>query len=202
MIFPKKLFAFDVETTGTNPDFFNIVQIGCLILDQNLNIEWEFSSYIKPSFGRRNVKAMACHNIPEEVFNTAVPFFDVAKEIDAHLQPNPTKHFLPAAWGPYFDVSFLFAEYKRIGRAFPFAYPDFPNVIRSFDFRSAAMTELSRLGIFKWDGIAGAMSAVGLSFEGSPHDAFCDIKNSVALFKFLLLGNRAEKEVYEKTACR
>ena len=181
----KKLFAFDVETTGTDPANFNIIQIGCLILDHDLNTEWEYSSYIRPALGRRNMTSMQCHNIAEDRLASAPDFYTVAAYIDLHLQPAPLKRYVAAAWGTYFDVVFLHAEYRRIGRLFPFVSSfEFPTIVQSFDIRSVVTYEMNKCGLHKWNGISGALEALGLSFEGTPHDALDDIKNSIRLLKF------------------
>lgn len=173
---PGHLLCIDVEATGTNMSKHNICQIGVALVDTKLNIVDKYSSIIKPFSSDRDPDAMRVHNISEEVLAQSRSFNEVMIELESKLGVNPKRYTL-AAWGTHFDIIFLREEYKKFNRVYPFSY-------RCFDLKSAAIWSASCLGMsVGFGGISKYCKKLGISFEGTKHDALADILNSIYILQ-------------------
>lgn len=180
MKLPNKYVAIDIETTGAEGDVADVIQIGAITLNEDLSFAEEFMVVIKPTSNYRDPKAMEVNKISEEVLEMALTN-DVAldKFEQFCFSTSGSDRPLLAAWGTYFDVTFLRAYYKRIGRKWPFSY-------RCLDLKSIAIWEVSkRDGDTASGGVETFLNLLGLEFEGNAHDALDDIRNTLRIIQNL-----------------
>jgi len=175
MRLPHKLVAIDIETTGLFPEAgADIIQIGAVIVNEDLSMGEQFSSYVKPTSDYRDAKAMTINGISEEVLAIAPSLEEVMAKLweFATRGAHPTQPTL-AAWGPTFDVVFIQSVCRKQGIELRYNF-------RPIDLKTIAWWELSRHGDSS-NGVAGYLKKVGLEFEGPKHDALSDIVNTVRL---------------------
>ncbi len=176
MKFPHNLICIDIESTDPDKHKGSVIQIGAVVVDKDFKIDktrGEFNLYIQPLDSYRNPKAMAVNKIPEEYLINAISLND-ALEMFENFCNGDTKL---ACWGTYFDVPFLFAQYKKIYRKWPFGY-------RSFDLKSAAIWESAKHDIPLTSGVSKFLKSINKDFKGSQHDALSDIKNTIRILEY------------------
>jgi DNA polymerase III epsilon subunit-like protein len=180
MRFDNKYIAIDIETTDADSSKGDIIQIGAVVLNEDLSIGKEFSTYIAPLTAHRNPKATEVHKISEEVLavapecNDALAMFEeFALEVD--------RRPILAAWASYFDVPFLEAQYAKIGRKYPFSYKNID--LKTIALWEAARRDMDMSGLKLGGGVTGFLTALGLEFEGSAHDGLDDIRNSIRIIQ-------------------
>jgi DNA polymerase III epsilon subunit-like protein len=178
MNLPDKYIAIDIETTGLTGDIADVVQIGAVVLNEDLTTGPTMSIVIRPTTDFRDPKAMAVHGITEEQLaaaDEAEVCLDIFERWCAeHVGRRPQF----AAWGAYFDVSFMKAYYKRLNRKWPFSH-------KAFCLKTAAIWEASTQGISGRGGLGSFVERLGLTFEGKPHDGLDDILMSVKVVQAL-----------------
>lgn len=170
---PYKIVAFDTETTDLDPVKGSIVQLGAVIINEDLTIDAKtFETYIKPLDDYRSEKAMEVNGISEKTLATAPELNDVLRTFEIWTRGSRVL----GAWGTYFDVRFLKEQYKKIDRPYPFDW-------RDFDIKTVAMWELAKREIATIKGVEDCLKKLGLKFEGNAHSALDDIKNSVRILQ-------------------
>lgn len=179
MKLPTKYVCIDIETTGTEGEEADVIQIGAVILNEDLSSTTEFNLLLKPTSDYRSAKAMEVNGISEERLADALKAEDALQMFEDwaffHVGDRP----LLAAWGTYFDITFMRAFYKRLGRKWPFSY-------RCLDLKSIAIWEVSKKGgDTATGGVDTFLKFLGLSFEGTEHDGLDDIKNTVKIIQHL-----------------
>ena len=169
--------CLDIETTDVDSRIGSIIQIGAIFLNDEFEEIDSFSTYIFPLDSHRNQKAMAVNKISEDILSHS-PTLSEALELFENFvfQKKENKKNRLAAWGAYFDIPFLRAQYKKINRDWPFGH-------KSIDLKSIATWELSKRNISLNGGVEKALRYLNLEFEGRQHDALADIKNSVRILK-------------------
>jgi len=179
MKLPNKYIAIDIETSDSEGDIGDVIQIGAVIINEDLSAGPEWSIYLKPTSPHRNPKAMEVNKISEETLAEAMTADQCLDIFESWCKQHAGKRPLLAAWGTYFDVSFMRQFYKKIGRHWPFSY-------RCLDLKTIAIWEVSKRG---GDTAAGGvdtfLNLLGLEFEGTAHDALDDIKNTVRIIQNL-----------------
>lgn len=180
MKLPNKYVCIDIETTDSEADMGDVVQIGAVILNEDLSETEEFMSYLKPTSTHRSRRAMEVNHIEEDILALADDANDVLDRFEKWaMEKTGSDRPLLAAWGTYFDVTFLRAFYKKLGRKWIFSY-------RCLDLKSIAIWEVSKRG---GDTAAGGVDTfldmLGLKFEGKPHDALDDIRNTIRIIQNL-----------------
>ena len=179
MKLPFKIVAFDLETTDSDFNAGEIIQIGAVVLNEDLQIQQTFSNYLKPFTKYRNPEAMAVNKITEETLSVAPSKAGVLSEFEQFaLHGTGKEHPILASWGTYFDVTFLRGEYQKLQRPYPFSY-------RCIDLKSIAIWELAKRGQSLSGGVSRFLEALGLTFEGNQHDGLDDIKNVVRILQKL-----------------
>jgi DNA polymerase-3 subunit epsilon len=103
--------VFDTETTGLEAGSDRIIEIGAIELVNRFATGRVFHHYINPQGRPIHPDALAVHGIGEEQLRGKPTFPDIAAEFldfiaDAHL----------VAHNAGFDIAFLNAELKRVGR--------------------------------------------------------------------------------------
>ena len=180
MKLPNKYIAIDIETTDADYHKGDIIQIGAVVVNEDLSVGERFSILIQPTSEYRNPEAMEVNKITETELksvllpNQALDLFETfALKID--------KRPLLAAWGTYFDVVFLKEYYRKLNRKFPFSY-------RCLDLKSIAIWEAAKIGTSDSGGVSGFLERTGQVFEGKPHDGLDDIVNTMKIIQFY--GNK------------
>ncbi len=181
MKLPEKLIALDIESTDSDYQKGSIIQIGAVIVNEDLSLGAEFNTLIKPLDNYHNPDARKVHQITDEMLENAPTIQDAldAFEKFAHTaSPRP----LLASWGNYFDITFIRETYRKIGRKYQFSY-------RSLDLKSIAIWEMAKHTPIHGEGLSGGvnafLNALGMQFEGTPHNALHDIKNTMRIIQAL-----------------
>jgi len=178
MKLPSKYICIDIETTDAEASKGDVIQIGAVVLNEDLSMGSEFMTFLKPTSDYRNLKAMDVNGISEEHLALS-PDPNEALERFEEFCLKYDKRPLLAAWGTYFDVTFLRQYYKKIGRKWIFSY-------RCLDLKSIAIWEVSKRDKeTAAGGVHTFLEILGLKFEGKPHDAIDDIKNTLKIIQNL-----------------
>lgn len=134
-------------------------------------------TYLKPLSAHRSVRAMEVNHISEDILNEAPSIEDALDAFEAFCYEVEARPLL-AAWGTYFDVTFMKSFYKKLGRKWKFSY-------RCLDLKSIAIWEMSKRGKLATGGVDTFLEFAGLEFEGKPHDALDDIRNTIRIIQAL-----------------
>lgn len=144
---PASVFAvIDVETTGLNPDFSRIVEIG--VSRRNARFEevdrWE--TLVRPDPCPRSIKGKKIHGIGLDMLREAPTFAGIQDELSKVLDG----HIL-LAHNARFDVGFINAEAKRNFTSHGFKFPaDFLYIGNVIDTLDLAKQQLDH-GPYKLD---------------------------------------------------
>lgn len=107
-ILSHKYAVIDVETTGLSPQTDRIVELGVILLGEDLEVERTFETLINP---QREMDAQFIHKIRDDDVADAPTFAQVAQFI-AELLDNR----ILVAHNARFDLAFLNAEMQRSQR--------------------------------------------------------------------------------------
>ena len=179
MKLPQKIVAIDLETTDSDYHVGEIIQIGAIVVNTDLSLGKSYESLIRPTTSHRNPEAMAVNKISEDSmmisrYPNAVlkEFAEFCKEETVEDRP------LLGAWGAYFDIVFLKESFYKYGIEYPFSY-------RCVDLKSIAIWEMAKRDDSASGGVYRFLEKLGLSFEGTQHDALADIKNTMRIIQKL-----------------
>ena len=183
MKLPYEIICIDLETTDTDKNRGSMIQLGAVIVDKEFKIlkRNEFCLYIKALDSFRNPKAMAVNRITEEQLDSHGVILQDALELFENFCEN--RKILAGWGGSYFDVPFLRKQYEKIGRKWPFGY-------KSIDLKSIAIWEIAKQDKPISGGVGRFLTTLGQDFEGNPHNAIDDIKNSIKILQVLKDENR------------
>ncbi len=115
---PLKLLYFDVETTGTDPNVHDIVQLSGLIEYDNVVVDG-FNYAIRPgNFDVIDPKALEITGLSvEDLKNYPAPsaiYFHLLKVFENHINRyDKTDKFTPVAFNGKFDMDFLAAFFAK-----------------------------------------------------------------------------------------
>jgi DNA polymerase III epsilon subunit-like protein len=174
MNLPTKYIAIDIETTDADHRLGDVIQIGAVVVNEDLSMGSTFSTYLKPESSFRNPEAMAVNKITEETLESAPTSDRALANFETFCKFQAGDRPMLAAWGTYFDVTFLREFYHHIGRKWPFSY-------RCLDLKTIAIWEASKRGESAEGGVSKHLELLGLEFEGEQHDALADIKNTMRI---------------------
>ena len=178
MKLPFKIVAIDLETTDSDFSKGEIIQIGAVVLNEDLSMGREFTSYLRPLTKHRRPGAMAVNKIDEEELEIADHPQEVLARFEDYVSREVGDRAILGAWGTHFDITFLKETYKKLGRPYPFSY-------RCIDLKSIAIWESAKRGLALSGGVARFLEELGLEFEGTQHDGLDDIKNVVRILQKL-----------------
>ena len=186
MKFSFNSVCIDIETTDISSEIGSVIQIGAIFFNDEFEEIDSFSTYITPLDSHRNQKAMSVNKISEDTLKHS-PTLNEALELFENfaLQKSENNKIRLAAWGAYFDIPFLRAQYKKINRDWPFGH-------KSVDLKSIATWELSKRNIPLNGGVEKTLRYLNLEFEGRQHDALADIKNSVRILKKIIAQEKTQ----------
>lgn len=181
----RPLLVVDCETTGVDETRYEIIELGAILLDENLNELDGFVSYVRPETESRDPAAMKVNGIHEHVIASAPKLTDVFTALETMVYRSLDKWGTPtlAGWGVGFDKKFLLSGYEKLSRKWPFGYWE-------FDIKSIAIWELGFLGeelenYKRGNGVDTVLHALGMEFEGKQHSALDDVKNTVRILRQL-----------------
>lgn len=173
MKLPYKVVAFDTETTDLDPVKGSIIQLGAILIHEDLTIDDKtFETYIKPLDDYRSPKAMEVNGISEATLAAAPELDEVLHKFEIFSRGNR----ILGSWGTYFDVKMLKGQYEKIKRPYPFDW-------RDFDLKTVAMWEMGKKGLATMKGVEHCLKALGMTFEGEAHSALADIRNSARILQ-------------------
>lgn len=173
MKLPYKVVAIDLETTGTDKNIASILELGAVIMNEDLSIAREFQAYIKPLDDYWSQEAEKVNGLSKSfIEENGKPLAEVLMEFERWTLGERVL----GAWGTYFDVQFLKAQYEKVHRPYPFDW-------RDFDLKTVAMWELGKQGKATMKGVEHCLKKLGLTFEGDAHSALDDIKNCVRILQ-------------------
>lgn len=177
------LIVLDLETTAGQDEHGNqtnndIIQIGAVLLDRNLNFVQSFGSLVKP---REPVSQFITEltGITDEAAQAARPFTDVVREMEQTFFPliTNTKNIRLCAWGTYFDIPILRRQYREYQLDYPFSGT-------AFDVKTLAMLWMSlsdrRTDKLSVEHVANVM---GIEADGTYHDALVDAKTEASILQ-------------------
>ena len=187
MRFPKPLVVFDIETTGVDPDIYDICQIGAVFVNRDGCATSSFSSYVKPLGKKRDEKAMRIHNISEATLSKARGAGAVLFNFENWITQQPQtagavndyalKNVMLATWGNGFDTVFLEATYKKLELEYPFSR-------KTLDLKSVCMYILSMIDKPISSGLLRFSEILGLP-DYRAHDALEDARRTYTITRIL-----------------
>ncbi len=172
MKLPFNLVCIDLETTDTDSKFGSIIQLSAVVVNKSCELikAREFDTYVQPLDSYRNHRAMRVNKISEEILKTAPTLHEVLLLFESFCDYDN----ILAAWGSYFDIPFLKKQYEKIYRKYPFSN-------RYVDLKSIAIWEMAKKDIPLSSGVRRFLKNLDKDFEGTPHNALDDIKNTVKI---------------------
>lgn len=169
MRFPFDLIVLDLETNGSKEN--RIVEIGAVRLNVEMQMVDRFSALVD---GRPVTdKVIAIHHISNEMLIGKPTFAEIYRKFDEWCAKS--EYYLLSAFGAYFDMPVLRAEYDRLNLAFPHRG-------EALDIKGVAWWELWRRGFpVKGLKLERALELFQLTFEGVKHRALPDAYNEARL---------------------
>jgi len=171
MRLPFETIVLDVETNGSQEH--RIVELGAVRLDRDLREADSWSSLID---GRPMVlEAIQVNNITDEMLKGKPAFAEVHGQFDDWCAKSDL--YVLSAFGAYFDMPVLRAEYSRLGRKFP--HPG-----HALDVKSILWWEFLKRGLpCKRLTVDHALELLGMPFEGTRHRALDDARNEARMLQ-------------------
>jgi inhibitor of KinA sporulation pathway (predicted exonuclease) len=161
---------------GMKPE---VIEIGVVAMDmRTLSVTQEAAHFIRPRRWEISDKCTKLTGITADDIRSAKPLDEVLAAV--------TKKFQPAnkaccAWGD--DVSVLARTCKSLGLASPFRHP----VDLSGTFQGIFVTK-------EQASLSAAIKMLGLDFDGVPHGALPDARNTARLHASILRRMRREPD--------
>ena len=141
----QRVLVVDVEATGLDPSKHSLIEIGAVLLDENLKTIKEYSSLVAPLPGREIYKeSMAVNKISMEELKTAPDFKTVIDEFHEAFCLDPIVPTI-SGWNVWFDVDFMRVLYDKVGKKWPFGHRflDLQSVAQFFSgFRGVSLEKL------------------------------------------------------------
>ncbi|MDO8273402.1 MAG: 3'-5' exonuclease [Gammaproteobacteria bacterium] len=158
-------------------DRMEVIEIGCLLTDFEGHLIDEFASFVRPV--QNPILTDFCTKltmIRQEDVDNAPLFCDAMKALDIWAGG---RNICWASWGK-FDCKLLLNEQKRYGEEFQFLQVPHLNIKDAWrrSTRHSRNTDLYQ-----------ALAFHGLEFDGVPHRALTDAKNTAKLLPFIPRAN-------------
>ena len=158
--------AIDLETTGVNPLFHRIVEVGMVRFNMNGPVG-EYSTLVKPGMPIP-VEAYDIHGISDQDVADAPPFAEIARNV-----MNFCEGAVLVAHNPSFDVSFLARSYTDAGLN--------PGVIRALD-----TVRLARIAFPMMENHRLPTLCRELGIKGTHHRAMADALACMEVFTHVI----------------
>ncbi|MFZ0772424.1 MAG: 3'-5' exonuclease [Candidatus Sulfotelmatobacter sp.] len=109
--FTRNLLVLDVETTGSDPQLHEVVEIGAVLLDaDSLEPLRQFQSLVRPEqFQNSDPRALRIHGLSPERLGTAPP----AGEVISRFVDEFGLDFIFCGWNIAFDTQFLRSLFRK-----------------------------------------------------------------------------------------
>jgi DNA polymerase-3 subunit epsilon len=118
----RRALVIDVETTGLDPARHACIEIGAVLLDESLDVVWEFSaSLLPPPDAEICAEAQQIHRIALAESQRGEPAEKVIRAFH-HRISSESAPVVVAGWNVWFDVSFLKVLYRRAGIDWSFGH--------------------------------------------------------------------------------
>lgn len=171
----RNLLFVDLETTGLDPEFNEIVEVGCILVDgKTLEIISEYSAKIKPKhIGRASEEAIKVSGYSPKLWKNAKDIKEVLKKV-AEMAPGA----MIAGWKVDFDWWFLEHAFKVA------------HIAHDFDYHLVDVISLAYVYFRKKKrpiglGLRKVASYFKIKME-EQHDALGDIKGTYLVFRKLM----------------
>jgi len=171
---PFAFGAIDLETTDIDPEVGSIIQIGAVLLTNEMKVLDVFGSFIKPLDDHRNKEAMEVNGISEETLEKADELHIVLDRFEKFAKEVQCL----SSWGSYFDIPFLKEQYKKLDRTWPFGF-------KTLDLKSIAIWQMACRGKMIGARVDRFLEALDMEFIGETHDAKADILNTLRIMEKL-----------------
>jgi len=169
----QKVLVIDVESTGLDPTKHSCIEIGAVLMDEELNIVDEYSSLIAPIPGTEvNPESMAVNKISMEELKTAPDYKTVIEEFHKRFGEGGSIPTI-SGWNVWFDVAFLRGLYEKMGRQWPFGH-------RFLDLQSVAQF------FSGFQGVSLEKLVDSLLQEKQTHRAIDDTRHTAKVLKYFV----------------
>ncbi len=159
------LAVIDVETTGLNPYRHDrVVEVAAVLLLPEQGIQAELTTLVNPE---RDVGPTSIHGLTASDVINASRFADIAANLIEFLRGSAVL----VGHNVRFDLSFLQAEYRRIGVEMP------------------TYTTLDTMAIAGGGTLSACCAEYGVKFDGRAHAALHDARAAACLLQKMLLRN-------------
>ena len=182
----KKILFFDAETTGLPGSMPRLVQLACLLTDENGNELETYYSLVRPDGYRIPQEATAIHGITTEkataegrnIGDILTEFSRLYNECDMYACHNIS-----------FNTYIMYLEYELIQAAVPFQLSPKPAVCTMEGSKKFVGIWEDYLMDYKWPKLSELHQKLfGCGFKGA-HDALCDIRATAkCYFELVRLG--------------
>ena len=186
----KKIFHFDTETTGLEPNENDIIQLA-FIIEINGKIEEEFSFDVQPfNWENINQDALSVNKKTIEILKGYPPPSDVYQQLIRILSVYIDKYdrndkFQPAGYNVRFDIDFFKSFFQKNGDSFFGSY---------FNYKAidplAVLYFLDGLGFINLPNYKLETVCEYFGIQIDAHDALSDIKANKKLIDTLTLKFR------------
>lgn len=169
MRFPFDLIVLDLETNGSREH--RVVEIGAIRLNTEMQLVDRFSSLVD---GRPVTdEVVKIHHITNDMLIGTPTFAEIHPKFDEWCAKS--EYYLLSAFGAYFDMPVLRAEYDRLGLRFPHRG-------EALDIKALVWWELWKKGLpCKGLKLDRALELFELEFKGTRHRALPDAYNEALL---------------------
>lgn len=172
----SKIILTDVETTGLDAQFHEIIEIAAIVFDSHtFEIEKTFEAKVWPQFPDRiDAKAQAVNGYTVEEWKGNAKLLETAmKEYNAIA-----KDCVFMSFNAPFDISFLDAAYKKT--SLKAAYRWYPICLRAIAWHTMPHT-----GMFKWS-MKEVCEKLGVPPEPDQHRALNGVMAEFGIYKKLV----------------
>ena len=175
----NQAFDFPNDHTVVNPACrFEIIQIGAVRLDEKLNEEERFSTFIKPQiYKRMHPYVSKMTGITEKELENA-PFFDKAYEMFKKFSENSNIY---CVWGNS-DIRALYRNLSYHGMVKGDVYAEYIDV-------QQLTAKFLKYGKGRTVGLKNAMEILGIEIDIPFHDALSDAVYTAKAFQKVYLQN-------------
>jgi len=124
--FARNLLVLDVETTGSDPQLHEVVEIGAVLLEaDSLEPVQQFRSFVRPEqFQNADPRALSIHGLSAEKLKTAPS----AQEVVSRFVDEFGLDYIFCGWNIAFDTQFLRSLFRKVEKKALFDAIDYHKV--------------------------------------------------------------------------
>ena len=181
------ILAIDLETTGLDPTYNEITQVGAILLDSKLEEIGELETLVRIEHPERGMEGgfdvFAYTGINPKELETAPTLKEVLRKLEVFVRGHVgfgMKTVVVFGQNPRFDVGFIETGYKKLGWKYPYDFHvlglESMFVYHQLRKNGKVPADITLKGICKTAGVKNAKA----------HNAIADIRATVAAMKKLL----------------